>query len=127
LRALPLVPEATAVARHGVWHIDSAEKLGRRIVRARGSLSQRHLAKTVGVSAAYISRIEHGDRVPTLQLLERIAEALGVDLAWLRGKKTAATRKSRTPPAAVTAIEIELTAIDSALERIRSHLHATRD
>ncbi len=115
------------MARHGVWHIDRADKLGRRIVRARSSLSQRQLANAVGVSAAYISRIEHGERVPTLQLLERIAEALGVELAWLRGTTTAAARKSRTPAAAPAAIEVELQAIETALERIRSYLHSTHE
>jgi transcriptional regulator with XRE-family HTH domain len=112
------------VPRHGSSHVDSAQKLGRRIVRARGSLSQRQLAKSVGVSAAYISRIERGERVPTLQLLERIAGVLGVDLSWLRGKESASA--PATSHISVAAIEVELDAIEAALARIRSSLRAAR-
>jgi len=111
LRASPFLPQGTAVARHGVWHIDLSGSWRR----------------PVGVSPAYISRIAHGERVPTLQLLERVAEALGVELAWLRGTTTAAARRSRTPAAAPAAIEVELKAIETALERIRSYLHPTHD
>ncbi len=97
-----------------------AKKVGQRIVRARGSLSQRQLGKLVGVSGAYISRIEHGERVPTLQLLERIAAALGVELVWLRGK-SADGHRQRLPIRAAP-IEVELEAIEAALSRIRAQI-----
>lgn len=112
------------MAKHGTWHVDSAKKVGKRIRGARGSLSQRKLAMMVGVSAAYISRIEQGERVPTLQLLERIASALGVELDWLRGRAApaAAPAAKQSHPISSAVIANELEAIDAALARIRLHL-----
>jgi transcriptional regulator with XRE-family HTH domain len=110
------------VARHGDQHVDSAVRLGQRLRRARGSLSQRELAKHIGASAAYLSRIERGERVPSLQLLERIADALGVDLDWLRGRSSSTGgQKSR---AINPAIAVELDAIEAALARIRAHMRS---
>ena len=45
-------------------------------------LSQRDLA-VAGCTAAYISRIEAGDRIPSLQLLRRLGELLGVSADYL--------------------------------------------
>ena len=112
--------EAVLTVRQVSGHLDSAKQVGERILRSRGSLSQRQLAQSVGVTAAYISRIEHGERIPTLQLLERIADALGVDLAWLRGQK--GTGKHRRP-ISPTAIEVELKQIEAAVKRIRALIH----
>lgn len=108
--------------RHGERHVDSAEKVGQRIRRSRGSFSQRQLAKMVGVSAAYISRLERGERIATLQLLERMADALGVDLDWLRGRSAASNHHSN--PLSSTVIAKELETIEAAVARIRSHLHS---
>lgn len=54
------------------------DELGRTIQERRGEigLSQRALAKEVGVSGAFISQIENGHRQPSLAVLERIATAL---------------------------------------------------
>jgi len=109
------------LVRQVTGHVDSAKRVGERILRSRGSLSQRQLARSVGVTAAYISRIEHGERVPTLQLLERLADALGVDLAWLRGQQGTGDRKHRRP-ISPAAIEVELKQIEAALRRIRASL-----
>jgi transcriptional regulator with XRE-family HTH domain len=111
------------MARHGNSHVDNAKKVGQRIVHARGPISQRTLGNQVGVSAAHISRIENGERVPSLQLLERIAAALGVELGWLRGAR-GSTDKHPLPIRGAP-IENELAAIEAALARIRSHLRST--
>jgi transcriptional regulator with XRE-family HTH domain len=49
--------------------------------RARG-LSQRKL-EAAGVSFAYISRIERGRRIPSLEVIRRLAAALDVSPRWL--------------------------------------------
>jgi transcriptional regulator with XRE-family HTH domain len=49
--------------------------------RARG-LSQRKL-ESAGVSFAYISRIERGRRIPSLEVIRRLAAALDVSPRWL--------------------------------------------
>jgi transcriptional regulator with XRE-family HTH domain len=107
------------MARHGNSHVDNAKRVGQRIVRARGTISQKTLGAQVGVSAAHISRVENGERVPSLQLLERIAAALGVELSWLRGRPASSDGQ---PQIASAAIEAELQAIETAVARIRAQL-----
>jgi transcriptional regulator with XRE-family HTH domain len=48
--------------------------------RRRLRLTQRQLAATTGVSRAYIATIESGRANPSLRLVERISEALGLDV-----------------------------------------------
>jgi transcriptional regulator with XRE-family HTH domain len=50
--------------------------------RARAGLSQRQLSFP-GCSPAYISRIEAGDRIPSLQLLREMGRCLGVSEDYL--------------------------------------------
>jgi tetratricopeptide (TPR) repeat protein len=65
-------------------HVDSPEAVGRRLKAARedAGLSQRQLSFP-GCSPAYISRIESGDRIPSLQLLRVLGERLGVSEDYL--------------------------------------------
>jgi tetratricopeptide (TPR) repeat protein len=65
-------------------HIDSPRAVGQRLKDARGraGMSQRQLAFP-GCTAAYISRIEAGARVPSLQMINQLAERLGVAPQWL--------------------------------------------
>ena len=64
------------------------EVLRKRITEARGNhgLSQAELAVEAGVTPAAISQIENGHRVPTIPVLHRIADVLGVSLDFLIGK-----------------------------------------
>src|SRR5918995_2767905 len=65
-------------------HVDDPAAAGRRLREARlaAGLSQRQLAFP-GCSAAYLSRLEAGQRVASLQLLRKIAAKLGVDEEFL--------------------------------------------
>jgi transcriptional regulator with XRE-family HTH domain len=71
-------------APHYHSHVDDPAAVGRRLKNARlaAGLSQRQLSFP-GCSAAYISRLEAGDRVPSLQLLRKIAAKLGADEQYL--------------------------------------------
>lgn len=52
---------------------------GLRLLRTEAGLSLRELSSTVGVSTAYLSRVEHGhDPPPTTDRLRTIADALGL-------------------------------------------------
>ncbi len=64
--------------------MDTAEAVGRRLREAReaAGLSQRKLAFP-GCTPAYISRIEAGQRIPSLQLARQLAQRLDVTEAWL--------------------------------------------
>jgi transcriptional regulator with XRE-family HTH domain len=63
----------------GVSMDDVAHKL--RMLRGRHGLSQRGLARRASVSNATISLIEHGRTDPSLGLLKRILDAMGVSFA----------------------------------------------
>lgn len=65
-------------------HTDGDEQFGARLRECREGLgmSQRDLAFP-GCSAAYISRIERGERRPSLQVIEQMAHRLGVNAKWL--------------------------------------------
>lgn len=56
--------------------------IGKRIKAARkaSNLTQEYLAEKAGLSPTYIGQIERGERVPTLQSLIQLIEALGVDI-----------------------------------------------
>lgn len=59
--------------------------LGARIkeLRKRTGLSQDQLAEKVGIESKYLSRIEVGKRDPSLDVLERIADSLQVEMKEL--------------------------------------------
>jgi len=65
-------------------HVDDPNEVGGRLRAARevAGLSQRQLAFP-GCSPAYISRIESGDRIPSLQLLRELGRRLGVSADFL--------------------------------------------
>lgn len=74
--------------RERIPHVDDPVRVGRRLSAAREAarLSQRDVAFP-GCSAAYISRIERGERTPSLQVLRELADRCGVSethLAWGR-------------------------------------------
>jgi transcriptional regulator with XRE-family HTH domain len=60
-------------------------QLGQRLTtrrRAQG-LSRYRLAKQLGVSRDYLGRVEQGQSSPTVEMLQRIAKALGVPVSRL--------------------------------------------
>src|SRR2546423_1771485 len=65
-------------------HIDSPRDVGLRLkaARERAGLSQRQLAFPA-CTAAYISRLEAGARVPSLQMVNQLALRLEVSGQWL--------------------------------------------
>src|SRR4051794_11637441 len=65
-------------------HVDDPRKVGRRLrdARERAGISQRDLAFP-GCTNAYISRIESGNRIPSLQVIHEFARRLGVSPQYL--------------------------------------------
>lgn len=65
-------------------HIDDPAAVGARIRAARraAGLKQRELTFE-GCTAAYLSRVEAGQRIPSLQILTRLAESLGTTAEFL--------------------------------------------
>ena len=89
---------------------------GQRLKEARiaAGLSQRQLAFP-GCSAAYISRLEAGQRVASLQLLRRIAAKLGVDEEFL------ATGVARPHPLPAELVEADVALRMDDLDTARDH------
>jgi transcriptional regulator with XRE-family HTH domain len=85
-------------------HVDDPAAVGRRLKEARlaAGFSQRQLSFR-GCSAAYISRLEAGERVPSLQLLRKLAAKLDADEQYLA---TGVERIEPDPPELVAA-EVE--------------------
>jgi len=74
----------------------SPQKVGERIRAVRGNRTQTEFAKALGVKKQnYISRYERG-RIPSPDLLVRIAEMGRVSIDWLLTGKKGAGRA--TPP-----------------------------
>jgi transcriptional regulator with XRE-family HTH domain len=63
----------------------STKKLGARIKqsRAKRGLSQEALATKAKLHRVYLAKIEAGERLPSLPMLERIANVLRVSMAAL--------------------------------------------
>ena len=84
-------------------HVDDPAAVGERLraARERAGLTQRDLAFP-GCSPAYISRIESGDRIPSLQLLRELGRRLGVSEDYL------ATGENRAAPEDARLLDAEL-------------------
>jgi transcriptional regulator with XRE-family HTH domain len=89
-------------------HYDDPAAVGQRVYDAReaAGLSQRELAFP-GCSAAYISRIERGERIPSLQVMRELARRTGSsEQALAFGRETlddAVAQRVRAAEAAETA------------------------
>jgi transcriptional regulator with XRE-family HTH domain len=102
-------------------HIDSPREVGARLKasRERAGLSQRQLAFP-GCTAAYISRLEAGARVPSLQMVNQLALRLDVSGQWLAtGVEAAEVQPSELIDAEVA---LRLGEIDEAERLYRAHL-----
>jgi len=68
------------VPRQKSNHVDSADALAARLraARERAGISQRALARGI-CTPAYVSRLEKGERIPSLQLLRQLADRLDAD------------------------------------------------
>lgn len=71
------------------------DDLGRqlRTLRQRRGLSQRKLAQAAGVSNATVSLIEHGRTDPSMGLMKKILDALGVSFADLFASESRGAEK----------------------------------
>ncbi len=65
--------------------MDLKTQLGRRVaeLRLRAQLTQAQLAERLGVATETISRLERGVVLPSLETMNDLAAALGVDLSEL--------------------------------------------
>src|SRR5579871_6877399 len=102
-------------------HIDNPRAVGVRLkeARDRAGLSQRQLAFP-GCTAAYISRLEAGARVPSLQMINQLALRLDVAGQWL----ATGVEPSPVEPAELLEAEVALRLgdVDEAERHYRARL-----
>lgn len=100
--------------------LDLASRLGRRIVELRtaAGLTQEQLAWRIELkSKGYLSRIESGQRLPSIEIVDRLAHQLDVE------PRDLFTFPDAGPiPAAIEAVRLGGTA---GAERILAHLDVT--
>lgn len=97
------------MSRKKSTHVDDPVAVGQRLreARERAGLSQRALAFD-GCSAAYISRVESGGRIPSPTVLRELADRLSVSESWLaRGKEDATSTTLRDAEIALRLDETE--------------------
>jgi transcriptional regulator with XRE-family HTH domain len=99
-----------------VFHVDDPVAAGRRIrdLRRQRGLSLRQIAGP-GCSPGYLSRVERGQRVPSVSVMADLAEKLGVTLEDLGGRDI----RTRIPESRL--LDIELAARmgeDTAADRV---------
>lgn len=105
-------------------HVDDPAAVGRRLreARERAGVSQRRLAFP-GCTPAYISRIEAGDRIPSLQLLRELGRRLGVSEDYLATGSERAAASARLIDAEVA---LRLDQTDEAERLYRAALEHAR-
>ena len=101
-------------------HIDDPKELGRRLraAREKAAVSQRQLAFE-GCTNAYISRLESGHRIPSLQLIHEFARRLDVSPHWLA---TGVEEVDHSAAALDAEVALRLGELDQAQELYRKRL-----
>lgn len=83
------VPQMAASPSGGAVVVDGGKI---RVLRQNAGLGLREMARQAGLSPAFLSGIEHGDRRPSPPVAGRIAACLGVSIADLRFANETPTR-----------------------------------
>lgn len=92
---------------------DLGKRLGRRIYdfRKQSGLTQAVLAEKAKISNEFISALERGAKLPSLEVLERVATALRVEIKDLFNFDRGSFRKSPSPPRNVMDVASEISAL----------------
>lgn len=109
--------------RETIPHVDDPRAVGRRLreTRERVEISQRALSFP-GCSPAYLSRIEAGDRTPSLQVLRELARRLGVTEEYLA---YGVEQQPRSNPLFEAELAVRMDELDRAESLYRAELEAT--
>lgn len=95
--------------------------IGKRLreLREQASLSQGDIERRTGLLRCYISRVENGHTVPSLETLERLAAALEVPLYELFYESENPPALGPRPKAEVLAREVEAESEARFLEKVK--------
>lgn len=75
-----------------------AEKIGTEVKfrRERAGLSKQELSRRSGISRSYVAKIESGQRLPSIPILARIADAVGCSFGEFTAPLDLAEAKEET-------------------------------
>ncbi|MCL5774247.1 MAG: helix-turn-helix transcriptional regulator [Firmicutes bacterium] len=75
------------------------ERIGIRIKQARleADMTQEELAEAVEITPNYISMLERGRKNPSIQILKKIADVLGVSISFLTDSEEDEKMKALSP------------------------------
>jgi transcriptional regulator with XRE-family HTH domain len=92
---------------------DLAKQLGRRIYgfRKQGKLTQAALAEKAKISNEFMSAVERGAKLPSLEALERISAGLKIEIKDLFNFERSPYRKLQPLPRDVMDLAIQLQAL----------------
>jgi transcriptional regulator with XRE-family HTH domain len=85
--------------------------------RMAQGLRQADVAARAGISASYLNLIEHNRRKVTPDVMDRLAETLGIDRAALAEGKTAALVEDLRSAAARSGAEVEVDRVEDLVDR----------
>lgn len=106
-------------------------ELGRRIAhqRAVAGLKSKELADLAGIKQSYVSSIENGRKIPTIQVLQKIAKALGVSVSELLGEdRPQLTPKQRKLLNAVEGLtDMQLEAVINLVNELKKGNRPTKE
>lgn len=65
------------------------DKLGERIkkIRTRKSLTLRYIGEALNMDYSHLSKIERGDRTPSIELLEKLSKLFEVPMSYFFGEE----------------------------------------
>lgn len=76
----------------------SRAAIGRRVRQVRGELTCQAFGARLGVSAGFVSEIEHGRKKPSAEMLFALESQFGVDANWLLRGGERQTQVAEAPP-----------------------------
>jgi len=68
-----------------------------RYLRKRAGMSQEELGAKIGVKKSAVSMYERGERKPSYEVLEAVADCFNVDMDYLTGKSTVERKYTYSP------------------------------
>ncbi len=90
-----------------------------RRARVAAGLTQAELAKRTGTTQSAVSRLESGRLMPTLAVLERVAEATGTPITVVVGRAAAPMVTTTAPPPARVVVSAGRPLPSAARDRLR--------
>src|SRR3990172_6877204 len=76
----------------------SRAAIGRRVRQVRGELTCQAFGQRLGVSAGFVSEIEHGRKKPSAEMVFALQSQFGVDANWLLRGGERQTQVAEAPP-----------------------------